>query len=117
MFLIRIIIITFIIFLSSINASAGYFCAGKVDEVVVSSSGVVTVLSVEAYGSISGRAICSLKGLWKGVEPSACKGYLSLLLANQKTKSPIRIQYTDQNTCYTQPEWSEASAPFAIYAE
>lgn len=92
-----------------------YFCIGTIDQIATRASGGIAIISEEMYGDLAGRDICSLIVDWKGVAPDTCKSWLTKALMAQVSGKKLFIQYVDGLTCPTQPTWSSASSPFAIF--
>jgi hypothetical protein len=98
------------------TAHAEYNCVGHVEQIATRGGGGVSLISTEMFGDGNGRDICSLQADWKGVTPSTCRGWVAQALAAKSSGSTLRIQYTDAYTCPSQPVWSSASSPWAIFS-
>ena len=98
------------------TAHADYNCIGHVEQIATRGGGGVSLISTEMFGDGQGRDICSLQADWKGVTPSTCRGWLAQALAAKSSGSILRLQYVDGYTCPSQPQWTGASSPYAIFS-
>jgi hypothetical protein len=108
----RSLLIGFI--LLPITAHAWVDCVGKFEKFHVIFDGRVQVYGNALYGNNTGRSVCDVSKVWKGVAPEACKSWVSILLTAQAAQQPIRIQYPDGISCRSMPTWGGAIAPQMI---
>jgi len=94
---------------------ADYTCIGKINNINQGRKGTISIISPDMFGDSYGRKICSLTEIWKGVNPEACKGWLSKLLVAKTSNKKLFVQYVDATSCKSQPSWSAANAPWAIW--
>lgn len=100
-----IAVTTLCAFLFSANSHA-YDCIGKVNNVVLNPSGIVTL----SFGNISWVYLCSVSSPYNGVTIEACKGMLSMLMAAKMGDRNIQMWFNDEsNNCTNSahPAWSE----------
>ena len=101
----------FLIFNTS-SAFAWFSCSGSV-QVNITTDGVITLRSDEAFQDGNSRQICSLNSEWKGVSPVTCKALFSEMLAAQSTNKKIWLQYLDDSSiCKT-----ISTPPYSMHIE
>lgn len=95
----------------SANASASYhFCEGKITRAWTDGSGNVFI-----FGTWRGAhtQICSVTKEWKGVDPEACKVWVSSVHLAYASQSDVTVRYNDTaaESCSTLATYRDAPAP------
>ncbi|NOI30615.1 hypothetical protein [Vibrio coralliilyticus] len=106
----RILLLTAILF--SASSMADITCYGTVKNVLQYGNG-----SINVYMSYRGdyTVMCNIETHWKGVNPEACQGMLSVLLTAQSTGKNIATYYNgDQYTCANLPTYSATPGPVYV---
>lgn len=89
-------------------------CDGRIGNFQIDFSGKVQITASEICGDGTGQAICSVAQEWKGINPEACKGWVSIVLAAKATNQPVRVQYRDLVSCGEIKSWANADAPHMV---
>lgn len=90
--------------LASGAAFANYTCTGSVDQVNVSPTGVLVLVS-SAMGLTDGY-LCQIGTTMNGVDTDPCKAILAVLLTAHATGAQIDLSFSDSLTCSTHPAWA-----------
>jgi hypothetical protein len=90
--------------LASESAFANYSCTGSVDQVNVSPTGVVVLVS--ATMGLTSVYLCQIGTTTNGVDSDPCKSILAVLLTAHTTGAQIDLSFSDSLTCSTHPAWA-----------
>ncbi|MFC7420825.1 hypothetical protein ACFQNF_13230 [Iodobacter arcticus] len=100
-----------LIFSCSFSFAGGQFCAGKVSNLFVSSSGDVTA-NFAFRGDF--LTVCNLNAEWKGVSITTCAAWFSVLKASVSRQSEATLHYLDAPSCNVIPIHQSAPAPYYV---
>lgn len=99
------------------NPAVAVDCTGTLTSINLSATGRVSITGT-IYSDLQGRDVCNLNAPYSGTVPtSVCRGWLSNLLMASATGKRVTIQYTNSNTCSSQPTWDTAPAPWAVIVD
>lgn len=98
----------------SAAVSASPQCNGTVDKLLVYNSGLV---NVQFSFRNEFTHVCNLQVEWKGVKPSTCAMWVSLMHAQKRAAQQVHVLYDEGTaTCANLPIYQNASAPVWIGA-
>lgn len=95
-----------VFFLLFTQSSFSYDCPGKINNVVLSPDGTLTV----SYGNIAWVYLCSVSTTRNGVAPDTCKSIQSLLMAAKLADKNITFWFNDTSgdcTNAVHPAWAD----------
>jgi hypothetical protein len=96
-------------------AKAEVTCTGRIDRIVTSATGRVSLIATEVFGDGNGRDICNLSTVSNGISISTCQGWLANVLSAKAASGTISIQYAAATTCTSVAAWDSAPAPWALF--
>lgn len=92
-----------------LTARADAYCSAIVTLAYTDAGGHVTIYAPWRGGWTT---LCNLNSAWKGVEPSTCFGWFSVVNTAVVNGKNIKLFYADaQANCATMPTYGDAPAP------
>ena len=100
-----------ILLIFSTYANASYhFCKGKISTAWTEGDGDVYIVGTWRGAHTQ---ICNVNNVWKGVEPEACKVWVSSVQLAYVAKSDVTVRYSGSaiDSCASAPTYGATPAP------
>jgi hypothetical protein len=100
--------------LHSLAASAGtIWCQGKITNTYVDAGGS---LFIQGVWRNDYTMLCSIKSVWKGIDPVVCMGWMGIALTATSKQQEVIVYYADPTAvaCNTLPTYSNAPGPIYL---